>query len=114
MGLIEKLGTGVFEFFDEPRKGLIKGPGEFVGGVGKGVKSLVTNVVSGSFDSVSKISGSLYGVLKNVSGNQVSEEMAMKKPENALDGVYMGVKGGVSELAEGVTGLFTKPYQRAK
>jgi hypothetical protein len=30
VGLIDKLGTGVFEFFNEPRKGLIKGPKEFV------------------------------------------------------------------------------------
>ena len=73
VGLIDKLGTGVFEFFNEPRKGLVKGPKEFVGGVGKGVKSLVTNIVSGSFDSVSKITGSLYGAIKNVSGNQVTD-----------------------------------------
>jgi vacuolar protein sorting-associated protein 13A/C len=83
--------------------------------MGKGVKSLLTNVVSGSFDSVSKITGSLYGVLKNVSGNEVNEEqMALKKPENAFDGVYQGLKGGASELVEGVTGLFTKPFKRAK
>jgi vacuolar protein sorting-associated protein 13A/C len=73
VGLIDKLGTGVFEFFNEPRKGLMKGPKEFVGGVGKGVKSLVTNVVSGGFDSVSKITGSLYNVVKNVSGDGVNE-----------------------------------------
>jgi hypothetical protein len=64
VGLIDKLGTGVFEFFNEPRKGLIKGPKEFVGGVGKGVTSLVTNVVAGGFDAVSKITGSLYSVAK--------------------------------------------------
>ena len=74
VGLIDKLGTGVFEFINEPRKGLVKGPKEFVGGVGKGVKSLVTNVISGSFDSVSKVTGSLYGVLKNVSGNKIDEQ----------------------------------------
>jgi vacuolar protein sorting-associated protein 13A/C len=74
IGLLENLGTGVFEFFNEPRKGLLKGPKEFVGGMGKGVKSLITSVVSGGFDSVSKITGSLYGVLKNVSGDQINEE----------------------------------------
>ena len=68
VGLIDKLGTGVFEFFNEPRKGIVKGPKEFVGGIGKGVKSLLTNVVSGSFDSISKITGSLYGVFKNIEG----------------------------------------------
>ena len=73
VGLIDKLGTGVFEFFNEPRKGLLKGPKEFVGGVGKGVKSLVTGVISSSFDSVSKITGSLYSVAKSVSGDKEIE-----------------------------------------
>lgn len=70
MGLIDKLGTGVFEFFNEPRKGLVKGPKEFVGGIGKGVTSLVSGVVGGGMDSVSKITGSLYSVAKNVSGEK--------------------------------------------
>lgn len=88
VGLLENLGTGFFEFFNEPRKGLLKGPKEFVEGINKGVKSLVTSVVSGGLDSVSKISGSLYGVLKNVSGDQVDKKMLLKKPEGAIDGVY--------------------------
>jgi vacuolar protein sorting-associated protein 13A/C len=92
LGLVDKLGTGVIEFFNEPRKGLLKGPEEFVGGIGKGVKSLATNVVSGSFDSVSRITGSLYSVIKNVSGE---EKVELKKPDHIIDGVYEGVKGGV-------------------
>ena len=45
VGLIGKLGTGVFELVSEPAKGLLKGPDEFVGGVGKGIQSVVGNVV---------------------------------------------------------------------
>ena len=26
VGLVDKLGSGVFEFFNEPRKGMLKGP----------------------------------------------------------------------------------------
>ena len=111
VGFVDKLGSGVFEFFNEPRKGLIKGPKEFVGGVGKGVTSLVTGVVSASFDSVSKISGSLYSVAKNVTGQ---ETLPQKKSENALEGVYDGVLGGGKELVGGVTGVFTKPFEGAK
>ena len=51
---MDKLGSGVFEFFNEPRKGMLRGPKEFVGGMGKGVQSLVAGVVGGSFDAVSK------------------------------------------------------------
>ena len=69
IGLVDKLGTGVIEFIAEPTKGLLKGPDEFVGGVGKGIQSLVSNVISGGFDSVSKITGSIYSVVKNISGD---------------------------------------------
>lgn len=64
IGLVDKLGSGVFEFFNEPRKGMLKGPAEFVGGMGKGVQALVTNIVGGSFEAVSKVTGSLYGIAK--------------------------------------------------
>ena len=37
VGFVNKLGTGVYELISEPSKGLLKGPDEFVGGVGKGV-----------------------------------------------------------------------------
>jgi len=72
---------------------------------------LVSNVISGGFDSVSKITGSLYTVVKNVGGDKATE---MKKPDHVIDGVYQGVKGGVSELFSGVTGIFTKPIEKTK
>ena len=73
VSFVEKLGEGVVEFINEPRKGLIKGPKEFVGGVGKGVTSLVTGVVSAGFGSVSKISGSLYAIAKTATGEKEIE-----------------------------------------
>lgn len=79
VGFVNKLGSGVVEFFSEPSKGFIKGPREFVGGVRKGVTSLVTGIFSASFDSASKISGSCYSVLKSVSGQEYTPH---RKPEN--------------------------------
>jgi vacuolar protein sorting-associated protein 13A/C len=106
VGLVNKLGTGVYELISEPSKGLLKGPDEFVGGVGKGVQSLVSNVISGSFESMSKITGSLYSVVKNVSGEQ---NVQIRRSEHIGEGIYYGVKGGVKELVSGVTGIVTKP-----
>jgi vacuolar protein sorting-associated protein 13A/C len=103
----------VFEFFNEPRKGLLKGPGEFVGGIGKGVKSLVTSVISGSFGSVSKVTGSLYNVLRSVGGHKEGDER-LDNPDNLFTGVFHGVKGGVIELAEGFAGVVLKPIEGAK
>ena len=113
MGLIDKLGTGVFEFFNEPRKGLLKGPGAFATGVGKGVKSLVSGVVSGGFGSVSRITGSLYSVVRQVGGDENSYER-INRNDTAAYGIYHGLKGGLQDLGEGVAGLFTKPFRGAK
>lgn len=113
MGLIDKLGTGVFEFFNEPRKGLLKGPKQFATGVGKGVKSLVSGIVSGGFGSVSRITGSLYSVVRQVGGGGDSYER-INQNDNIAEGIYHGFAGGLQDLAEGVAGLFTKPFKGAK
>ena len=68
IGLIDKVGTGVVELFSEPIKGFVKNPKYFAKGMGKGARSLVGNVVEGSFDSVTKITGSLYGLMKVAGG----------------------------------------------
>ena len=81
LGLVDKLGTGVFELFSEPKKGLLQGPQQFVGGVGKGVQSLTTNVVSGGTEFVGNITGSVYGLVKRVGGD---ENTTVQKPDNAL------------------------------
>lgn len=112
IGLVDKLGTGVFEFLNEPRKGALKGPKGFVEGVGKGVKSLVGNVISAGFGSVGKITGSLYNVLNEVRRDEETEEL--KESDNVIGGVVQGFKGGATDIASGLKGIFTKPWRGAK
>ena len=111
LGLIDKLGTGVYEFVTEPAKGLLKGPKAFASGLGKGVKSLVGGIVAGGFGSVSKITGSLYTVLKEVSGD---EPVAVRSSSKIGVFMYEGFKGGVMDVANGISGVFTKPYKGAQ
>jgi vacuolar protein sorting-associated protein 13A/C len=106
--LIDNLGTRVFEFFSVPYKGLIKRPDEFVGGVSKGIKSLVGNVLAGGLGSVTKIAGSLHNIVREVGG-----ERKMPKKEKK-GGILSRFKGGVLDVASGVSGLFSKPVQGAK
>ena len=49
--------------------------------------------------------------LRNVTG---SKGKRLRKPDHVFEGVFMGIKGGVSEIAEGITGIFTKPFSKAK
>ena len=47
---------------------MVKSPKYFAKGISKGTRSLVGNIVEGSFDSVTKITGSLYGLVKVAGG----------------------------------------------
>jgi vacuolar protein sorting-associated protein 13A/C len=59
VGLVKNIGIGVYDLFDKPIEGFIKGPIEGGIGIGKGAGSLVKNVVSGTSNSVGKISGAI-------------------------------------------------------
>jgi hypothetical protein len=98
VGFVNKLSDGIYEFYNEPKKGLVKGPTHFVGGVGKGVTSLVGGVASAGLDSFSKITGSLYNATKDISGQEIKRE---KAPENIGQGLMKGAKGGISEIGSG-------------
>ena len=50
-------------------------------------------------------------ISRNVTG---SKGKRLRKPDHVFEGVFMGIKGGVSEIAEGITGIFTKPFTKAR
>lgn len=110
--LVNNLGTGVFEFFSEPAKGLIGGPKAFVKGLGKGVKSLVAGMIGGSFDSISKISGTLYSAVKNATGDEVLKH----NPENGGIGknILIGLKETALDAYQGIAGVISKPIRGGK
>ena len=117
VNLIEGLGTGLFQFFNEPRKGILRGPEEFGIGIARGTRSLVANIVGGGFSSVSKITGTLLNASKNLSSLGTKEEIVVKeeeKPRGLIKGTISGLKKGFGELAHGVTGIVTKPIEQTK
>ena len=117
INLVEGLGTGIFEFFNEPRKGLLKGPEEFGIGIAKGARSLVSNIVGGGFKSASKITGTLLNASKNLSSLGTEEEKIIKeeeKPKGFFSGALSGLKKGFGEITSGVTGIITKPIEQTK
>ena len=115
--LLEGLGTGIFQLFNEPRKGLLKGPEEFGLGITRGARALVSNVVGGGFNSVSKITGTLLNATKNLSSIGTEEEIVTKeeeKPKGLLSGALSGFKKGFGELTHGVAGIVTKPIEQTQ
>ncbi|CAG9319687.1 unnamed protein product [Blepharisma stoltei] len=110
---IDTLGKGVTDFFVEPSKKVMKGPKSFSRGVGKGVRSLVGNTISGSFGGVNRITGSLYGIVREMTGDQYGSSR-IENEGKVLGSLYKGMKGSVQDLSEGITGVVVKPYRGAK
>lgn len=59
LGLVKNIGDGFYDLIDMPYEGFVKGPLEGGIGIAKGVGSLTKGVVSGTFNTVSKITGSI-------------------------------------------------------
>ena len=117
INLLEGLGTGLFQLFNEPRKGLLKGPEEFGLGMARGARALISNVVGGGFNSVSKITGTLLNATKNLSSIGTEEEIIVKeeeKPKGFVSGALSGLKKGFGELTHGVAGIVTKPIEQSQ
>ena len=114
VNLIEKIGTGFFEFVNEPRKGLLKGPSQFGKGLARGFAGLLNGIIGGAFDSVSKISGTLYNFMQNLTGENkdliIDED---NEPSNILTGASKGFIDGMKELYNGFTGFVINPIERA-
>ena len=110
LNLIQKIGLGVFEFFAAPAKGLIGGPKSFAVGLGKGVRSLLSGVVSGSFDSIHKVTGTLYEVLKRAT----DDENQLKTSENIAKNMIIGIGQGFLDIINGFTHVVIRPYHGAK
>ena len=59
VGLFQNISTGAYDLIDKPLKGFVEGPLQGGKGLVLGAGSFVKNTVAGTFNSVSKITGSL-------------------------------------------------------
>ena len=113
-GYVSSIGEGFIQLFEEPRKGLINGPLGFGEGVAKGFGNLLNAIISGTFDAVGKISGTLLASCEMLQGVKVAEQLEDREPDNVLDGIYKGVKEGLLDLGKGIGGIVLKPFKGAK
>ena len=113
-GYVSSIGEGFIQLFEAPRKGLINGPLGFGEGVAKGFGTLLNNIISGAFDAVGKISGTLLASCEMLQGEKAVEQLEDREPDNVLDGIYKGVKEGLLDLGKGIGGIVFKPFEGAK
>ena len=91
-------------------------------GVGKGVSSLVQNVVGGTFFAAGRVTGSLADTIAAVTTTDLSSEKLKPKsassdgrnPDHAVDGLVQGTGYLTQTVAHGIAGLIGNPYRGAK
>lgn len=66
VGLFNNISTGVVDLFEKPIQGFNQGPLEGGYGIVLGAGSLVKNTISGTFNSINKVTGSLAGGLSSL------------------------------------------------
>jgi hypothetical protein len=116
ISFFSNLGTGWYDFFHEPARGLISSPEDFGKGLQKGTKSLVKKSLYGVFNSTSKITGSLGSGMTALAADDdfARQREHAIRPRDATEGLTHGVKHLGRALVGGVTGIITEPVKGAK
>ena len=112
------LGTGAYDFFHEPAKGIRRGPKEFGKGAAKGTASLLGNTFAGLGKAASGVTGAVGGGLaaltfdaEYVQRRNEREAAVRSGKKNAALAAAQGVGGGV---ASGIAGVFLQPVKGAR
>lgn len=100
VGLFNNVSTGVKDLFERPAQGFTKGPLEGGLGIVQGAGSLVTHTISGAFNSVNKITGSLSSGISSLTMDEEylkeREKMRLQKPKHLGEGLEQGGKAMIS------------------
>eukprot|EP01127_Copromyxa_protea_P021271 TRINITY_DN7272_c0_g1_i1.p1 TRINITY_DN7272_c0_g1~~TRINITY_DN7272_c0_g1_i1.p1 ORF type:complete len:3025 (-),score=744.59 TRINITY_DN7272_c0_g1_i1:27-7853(-) len=117
VSLISSLGTGVFDFFYEPIKGVVKSPKDFGLGIAKGTTSLLRNSLTGVFETASKLTGTVakLGVAATFDEDyrKARARMQQVKARHVGEGFVLGFRDLGVGLYKGVTGIVTSPIEGA-
>jgi len=116
ISFLNSVGTGIKDFWYEPTQGMMIGPVETVSGVYRGTKSLLTNSIGGSLNSIGKMTSSLSSTLLNITGDteymqQRNIGMIQRRPTGVLQGIEQGVGSALNSGWSGLRGLITKPNE---
>jgi len=117
VNFVSHLGSGVYDFFHEPLKGIVKSPRDFGAGVVTGTSSLVKNSVYSLFDTVSKLTSTVARVGSAITDDDYVRERAKTqqyKPKHVGEGLALGVRDFGVGIKEGLTGVVKAPIQGAK
>lgn len=113
-GLIRGLQEGVESLFYEPYAGLVQGPGEFIEGIGLGVRSLVGHTIGGAAETLSKLTGTLGKGLATLTFDDEYQQSRLKPSSTKEHSLETGTKSLLKGFVSGLGGVFSQPVQGAK
>ncbi|KAH3757405.1 vacuolar protein sorting-associated protein vps13 [Pelomyxa schiedti] len=117
ISLLDNLGTGFFDFFHEPAKGIIKSPKDFGRGLAKGTLSMLDHSVFALANSTAKIADSIgkgLGALALDPDWKMERSIqSQEKPKHLVHGFGLGVFGIGKGFVTGVAGIVQHPVRGA-
>ncbi|CAD8126178.1 unnamed protein product [Paramecium sonneborni] len=113
--LLKNIVSGMQDLIERPIEGFTKGPLEGGMGVINGATSLVSQTVSGVFNSVKNVVGTISSGLSKVTLDDTYQQQRQIQNQQQVRDVASGIQEGsvslVKGVAYGLTGFFSKPIQ---
>ena len=121
IGLVTNLATGVSDFFYEPAKAVFHNPLDLGEGLRKGTASLLSHSIHGSFNTVSKITGTFGKGMaaltmddNYLAGRKKSKRRATMQSDHLDRRVAAGVTSVGAGVFQGLSGLITTPIHEVQ
>jgi len=116
VGLFNNFSKGFGDFFYEPVHGMVEGPQAFGKGLAKGTYSLVRNSMFGTFNSASKVTGTVGKGLSQLSLDddylvERQKRKATRRPKHIGYGLFYGVESLGEGLKDAVVGVVKNPVK---
>lgn len=115
IGLFSNFSIGVQDLFNEPIKA--QDSDELKKAMTKGTLSLLMNTVHGTFNSASKVTGSIgrgLSILSFDSDYIQDREKNQEKPKDFKQGLIEGTESLLKGMYDGASGIILKPIEGAK
>eukprot|EP01045_Picozoa_sp_COSAG04_P034937 COSAG04_NODE_7859_length_1056_cov_0.681296_1_plen_351_part_11 len=121
IGLVTNLATGVSDFFYEPAKAVFHNPLDLGEGLRKGTASLLSHSIHGSFNTVSKITGTFGKGMaaltmddNYLAGRKKSKRRATMQSDHLDRRVAAGVTSVGTGVFQGLSVLITTPIREVQ
>lgn len=119
VNLINDITIGVYQFFQKPADGIVKGPIGLIEGSLNGGMSLISHTIGGTFSMASKLTAGISKSMLNFTKDdtyikKIEDNRKVNKPQNIVDGLTQGMESLTNGLTSGVRDVILKPVEDIK